>query len=66
MWELFPILWNQKQLSLSANKAHKFVCTVIRTVEFYASTILHVFTGGIDSFKLKNQEGNKSADRAEE
>ena len=48
----------QEQLSLSANKAHKFVCTVFRTVEFYARTIL--LTGGIDSFKFRNQEGNKS------
>ena len=30
------MLRTQEQLSLSANKAHKFVCTVIRTVEFYA------------------------------
>ena len=63
-WELFPILRTHEQLSLSANKAHKFVYTVFGTVEIYAWTIL--FTGGIDSFKLKNQEGNKSANRAEE
>ena len=44
-------------------KAHKFVCTVIRTVEFYAWTIL--LTGVIYSFKLRNQEGNKSANQAE-
>ena len=54
----------QAQLSLSANKAYKFVCTVIRTVEFYAWAIL--LTGGIDSFNLRNQEWNKSANHAEE
>ena len=54
---------NQAQLSLSANTAHKFVCTVIRTVEIYTQTIL--LTGGIDSFKLRNQEVNKSANHAE-
>ena len=35
MWELFPMLRTQEQLSLNAGKAHKFVCTVIRTVVFY-------------------------------
>ena len=58
------MLRTQEQLSLSANKAHKFVCTVIRTVQFYAWTIL--FTVGIDSCKLRNQEKNKSANNAEE
>ena len=55
---------NQRKLSLSGNKAHTFVCTVIRTVEFNVRTIL--LTEGIDSFKLRNQEGNKSVDHAEE
>ena len=54
----------QEQLSLSANKAQKFVCTVIRTVEFYVWTIL--LTEGIDSFKLRNLEGNKSGNHAED
>ena len=63
MGNLFPILRSQEQLSLSASKVHKFVCTVIRTVELYAWTILR--TGGIDSFKLRNQEGNKSENLAE-
>ena len=48
---------NPRTLSLNANKAHKFVITVIRAVEFYAWTIL--LTEGIDSFKLRNQEGKK-------
>ena len=43
--------------SLSANNAHNFVCTVIRTVDF---------SEGIDSFKLRNQEGNKSVNHAED
>ena len=66
MLELFPMLRIQEQLSLSPTKAHKFVCTVIRNVELYAWTIL--LTGDIDSFKLRNQEGNKSdsANHAEE
>ena len=63
MWELFPTLQTQEQLSLSANKAHKYVCTVIRTVEFYVRTIL--LTEGIDSFNLRNQEGNKSVNHAD-
>ena len=57
-------LVSQEQLLLNANKARKFVCTVIRTVEIYAQTIL--LTGDIDSYKLRNQEGNKSANHAEE
>ena len=43
------MLRTQEQLSLSASKAHKFVCTVIRTVEFYAGTLL--LTGDIDEIK---------------
>ena len=46
------MLQSQEQFSLSNNKAHKFVCIVIRTVEFYAWTIL--VTGGIDSLNLRN------------
>ena len=57
----FPCCEPKKQLSLSHNK---FVCTVIWTVEFYSWTIL--LTGGIDSVKLRNQEGNKSANHIEE
>ena len=38
--EMFPMLQTQEQLSLSANKVHKFVCTVIRTAEFYTWRIL--------------------------
>ena len=34
--ELFSMLLTQEQLSLSANKVFKLVCTVIRTVGFYA------------------------------
>ena len=40
------MLLTQEQLSLNANKVIVFVCTVIRTVEFYAWTILLI--GGID------------------
>ena len=58
------MLRTHEQLSLSANKVRKFLRMVIRTVEFYAWTIF--LTGGIDSFKLRNQEGNKSANHAEE
>ena len=58
------MLRTQEQLSLSASKVHKFVCTVIRTVEFYARTIL--LTGDIDTYKLRNEEGHKSANHAEE
>ena len=54
----------QEQLSLSANKVLEFVCTVIRTVEFYTRSILLI--GVIDLFKLRNQEGNKSVNHAEE
>ena len=53
----------QKIITLRAHKAHKFVCTVIWTVEFYAWT--YFLTGGIDSFQLRNQEGSKSANHAE-
>ena len=42
MWELFPTLQTQEQLSLSANKAHKFVCTVMRTVEFNMHEQFHL------------------------
>ena len=62
MWELFPMLGTQEQLSLSANKAHKFLCTVIWTVKFYACTIYLP----VDSFKLRNQVGNQSANHAKE
>ena len=48
------MLRTQEQLSLSASKAHKFVYTVIRTVEFYAWAIF--LTGGTDSFKFRNQK----------
>ena len=61
------MLRTQIQLSQSASEAHKFVCTVIRTAEFYAWT--NLLSGGIDSFKLfklGNQEVNKSANHAGE
>ena len=54
------MLRTQEQLSQSANKAHKLV---IWTVKFYTWTIL--LTGG-SSFKLRDQEGNKSANHEEE
>ena len=62
--ELFPTLLTQEQLPLSANKVLKFVCTVIRNVEFYSLIMLLIKS--IDWFKLKNQEGNKSVMHAEE
>ena len=60
---LFPMLLTQEQLSQSTNKVLKFVCTVSRTVKFYASTIL--FIKDIDLFSLRIQEGNASVNHAE-
>ena len=47
------MLGTQEQLSLSANKAHKFLCTVIWTVKFYAWTIYLP----VDSFKVDRTFG---------
>ena len=60
---LFPMLSLQEQLSLSTTKVLKFVCTVSRTVKFYASNIL--LLEGIDLFSLRIQEGNASMNHAE-
>ena len=63
MGYLFSMLLTQEQLSLSTNKVLKFVCTVIRTVKFYARIILLI--EGIDLFSLRIQEGNASVNHAE-
>ena len=63
MGYLFPTLLTQEQLSLSTNKVLKLVCTVIRTVKFYAWIILLV--DGIDLFSLRIQVGNASVNQAE-
>ena len=52
------MLLTKDQLSLRTNKVLRFVCTVIRTAEIYAWTILLI--EGIDWFKLRKEEGNKS------
>ena len=45
------MLLTQKQLSLSTNKVLKFVCTVIRTLKFYAWNIFII--EGIALFSLR-------------
>ena len=64
MGEPLPMLQSQQQLSLWANKVLEFVWNVIRTVEFYAWSILPI--EGIDLFKLRNQEVKQSVNHEEE
>ena len=57
------MLLTQEQLSLITSNVLKFVCTVIRTVKFYAFIILLI--EGIDLFSLRIQEGNASVNHVE-
>ena len=61
---LFPMFLIQEHLSLGASRVLECVCTVIRTVAFYAWTSLH--SKGIYLLKLDNQEVSKSVNHATE